>query len=107
MSKDNARKITRSELIVETWKKLDSESLGATELEEIQKVLAATFGESGVESPASIARTLADIGVTLRHPEILVFDSAWRDVQSFEAKGCGESDFATMEASVVSLEHAK
>jgi len=103
MSKDKARRVTRSELVVETWKKLNSESLGAPELEEIQKVLASTFGESGVEGPASIARTLADTGVTLRHPEILDFDSAWRDGQSFDSMGCGELDFNTMEATVVSL----
>lgn len=103
MTKDKARRVTRSELVVETWNKLNSESLGASELEEIQKALVSTFGESGVEGPASIARTLADTGVTLRHPEILDFDSAWRDVHSFDSMGCGDLDFNTIEATVVSL----
>lgn len=103
MIKDQSRAVTSSELVVETWKRLDSEALGAPELEEIQKVLAATFGPSGVESPASIARTLADIGVTLRHPEVIHFDTAWRDAQSFDSLGFGELDFNTIEASAVSV----
>lgn len=103
MIKNKHRLITRAELVLETWTSLNSESLGARELEEIQKALAARFGDSGVESPASIARTLADIGVPLRHPEVLDYDTVWRDAHSLDSLGCGELDFSTIEAAVISM----
>jgi hypothetical protein len=103
MRKDKPRAITRSELVLETWTSLNSESLGANELEEIQKELAARLGDSGVESPASIARSLADIGVPLRHPEVLDYDTVWRDAHSLDSLGLGELDFSTIEAAVISV----
>ena len=104
MSKDKVKPLTRSELVVETWKRLNSESLGSPEIEEIQKVQEVTLGDRGVESPASIARTLADIGVRLRHPDILDSDSAWRNANSFDSLDCGELDFDTIDACVRSVQ---
>lgn len=103
MSKDKPKPLTRSEVVVEAWKRLNSDSLGAQELEQIQKMLATKFGDSGVESPVSIARTLAEFGVPLRHPEVLDYDILWRDANSFESLSCGPIDFSTIEASVASL----
>jgi hypothetical protein len=103
MSRNKPRAVTRSELVVETWHRLKSESLGARELEVIQKAIVTEFGESAVESPASIARTLADIGVQLRHPEILDYDSVWRGAHSVDSLGFGELDFSTIEVAVASV----
>jgi hypothetical protein len=69
---------TRRDLILEVWEKLSCQSIGAPELELIQKAIDDTFGAGAVESPASIARVLADAGAVLRHPELLDFDSDWR-----------------------------
>lgn len=70
---------TRQELIIEVWEALDCESVGARELLAIQKVLRETLGEGAVASPATIARTLADEGAVLRHPEVLNCDKKWRE----------------------------
>ncbi|HLA11648.1 MAG TPA: hypothetical protein VJ023_13755 [Pyrinomonadaceae bacterium] len=70
---------TKRELLIEVWESLDCESVGASELLIIQEVLTERFGNGGMESPASIARTLADEGAALRHPEVLMFDSEWRE----------------------------
>lgn len=100
MTKEKPRAVTRSELVIQTWKKLKSDSVGAPELEEIQRALTARFGNSAVESPATIARTLADVGVPLRHPEVLDFDTLWRDQRSLDP---GELDFSTIDATRVSI----
>ena len=70
---------TRHDLIIEVWEALDCESVGAAELEQIQQALQEKFGEGGLESPASIARTVADEGAVLRHPEVFEFDTRWRE----------------------------
>ena len=44
----------------------------------IQQGLIEHFGAAASESPAAIARVLADHGVVLRHPEILEADVRWR-----------------------------
>lgn len=69
----------RTDLIIEVWEKLDCESVGAQELREIQNAIEQCFGSGAVDSPASIARTLADEGAVLRHPEILEADTIWRE----------------------------
>jgi hypothetical protein len=76
-SKWNSR--TRDELIIEVWEALDCESVGALELEQIQQALTEKFGEGALESPASIARTVADEGAILRHPEVFECDLRWRE----------------------------
>ena len=78
MSENRTRARTKHQLILEVWKQLQCESVGAQELETIQQAILEMFGEGAVESPASIARTLADLGAKLRHPEILDSDARWR-----------------------------
>ena len=79
MGPTRRRTKTKRDLIVEVWENLDCESVGARELEEIQQAICARFGEGAVESPASIARTLADEGAILRHPEVMECDARWRE----------------------------
>lgn len=69
---------TRSDLIIEVWEHLDCESVGAPELEQIQNALREHFGDGALDSPASIARTVADEGAVLRHPEVFACDLSWR-----------------------------
>jgi hypothetical protein len=68
---------TRELLIIDAWKPLDKEVVGAAELESIRETIVNRFGADA--SPASIARALADFGVRLGHPEILQADVRWRE----------------------------
>jgi hypothetical protein len=70
---------TKRDLIIEVWEALDCESVGIRELKQIQKVIQQKFGAGSVDSPASIARTVADEGAVLRHPEVLSLDTEWRE----------------------------
>ena len=72
---------TRHELTIEVWVGLGRAAVGENELREIQRVIAKRFGEGAIDSPASIARLLADEGAELRHPEIIEFDARWRQAQ--------------------------
>jgi len=74
-------KRTRELLIIDAWKPLDKEVVGASELESIRETIVNRF-EADV-SPASIARALADHGVRLGHPEILQADVRWRESNLF------------------------
>ena len=56
---------------------MEKDVVGAPELELIQQALAVRFGT--MLSLASIARTLADHGAQLRHPEVLAADLQWRE----------------------------
>jgi hypothetical protein len=76
---DRSSARTKDELIIEVWEQLDCESVGAKELEAIQGAVRDRFGAGAVESPASIARTLADEGAVLRHPEVIECDAGWRE----------------------------
>lgn len=76
---------TRPDLIIEVWEALDCESVGARELEQIQQALRERFGGVMLESPASIARVVADEGAVLRHPEVFDFDTKWRESLISEA----------------------
>jgi len=71
----------RSEYIIDVWERIDKEVAGASELKLIQEALLERFGTAG--SPASVARTLADHGVRLGHPQILEADVRWRERSSF------------------------
>jgi hypothetical protein len=84
---------TRHELTIEAWVGLGSAAVGENELREIQRVIAKRFGEGAVDSPASIARLLADEGAELRHPEIIEFDAHWRQAQIEK----GAADFSVFE----------
>src|SRR3982074_873501 len=77
--RDRSSARTKDELIIEIWEQLDCESVGAKELEAIQGAVRDRFGAGAVESPASIARTLADEGAVLRHPEVIECDAGWRE----------------------------
>jgi hypothetical protein len=92
--------LTADNLILEKWERLDCESVGATELHQIQIEIEKQLGPAAVTSPASIARLLADHGATLRHPEILEFDSEWRDkhLSTFSAM-----DFSSLSGAVVAF----
>lgn len=68
---------TKELLIIDAWKPLDKEVVGASELESIGETIANRFGTD--VSPASIARALADHGARLGHPEILQADVRWRE----------------------------
>ena len=84
---------TKRELIGDVWAESGSQSVGVYELELIQQALNESFGV--VESPASLARLLADEGIPLRHPEILEADAAWRELRLYELFGARGLDFAT------------
>jgi hypothetical protein len=68
-------------LILEVWNGLGAETVGYRELIEIQDSIRREFGEGAVQSPAAIARVLADEGSDLRHPEVIEFDAHWRESQ--------------------------
>src|SRR5438477_4245545 len=72
----NAR--TKRAIIIDEWERLAHCSIGERELTQIQQGLANNFGKSAVDSPASIARILADEGADLRHSEVIEFDARWR-----------------------------
>jgi hypothetical protein len=78
---ENPRQVSKRDLAIAVWEALDCESVGANELEQIQQSLAAAFGENAVDSPAALARLLADEGAHLRHPEVLKTDAKWRETR--------------------------
>ena len=81
MSPRNKKVRTRHELILEVWNRLGSTDVGRRELREIQQAVGERFGEGAIDSPAAIARLLADEGAELRHPEVIEFDARWREFQ--------------------------
>jgi hypothetical protein len=95
--------VNKQELILEVWEALDCESVGSRELEQIQVVLQERFGEGGQESPAAIARVVADEGAVLRHPEVFECDTNWRlrklRSQSYEQ----QLDFSDFDKAVASF----
>jgi hypothetical protein len=94
----------REQLIIDLWSELGKESVGATDLELIQKTLIERLGAQASESPAAIARTLADHGVRLKHPEILETDARWRERDVLQLFASHELNFATIEAAVSWIE---
>jgi hypothetical protein len=87
---------TRDELIIEVWEALDCESVGARELEQIQQAVREKFGDGMLESPASIARVVADEGAVLRHPEVFACDSKWRERLISEAAPLQSLSFSNL-----------
>src|ERR1051325_5115011 len=75
---------TKRELMREVWEELDCESVGAREVEAGREAVRERFGEGAVESPARVARLLADEGAELRHAEVLAMDVAWRTQDPYE-----------------------
>ncbi len=94
---------TIPDLIIEVWEALDCESVGARELELIQEALRERFGEGAVESPASIARTVADEGAILRHPEVFDSDAEWRERKLTESRLPEELSFANLSQALESF----
>ena len=101
---------TKSDLMIEVWEHLDCESVGAKELEEIARAVRERFGDGAVNSPASIARLLADEGAELRHVEVLEADARWRAADPYEAMFRNVlkfSDFAQAANSIRRLENLR
>jgi hypothetical protein len=94
---------TKQEVMFEAWRKTGSQSLGATELALIQESLRIVFGQGSIESPAGLARFLADSGVPLRHPEVLQADTIWREANLYELFGPGDLDFTSLELALASV----
>ena len=67
------------DLIVKRWLELGRPLVDAALLADIQQQLVVRFGDDTTNSPASIARALADEGAELRHPEVIEFDAQWRE----------------------------
>ncbi len=91
---------TRELLIIDVWKPLDKEVVGAAELELIRETIIQRFGTS--VSPASIARALANHGIRLGHPEILEADVRWRERNSLFTPE--DLTFGTLEAATALME---
>ncbi len=72
-------KMSKRDFIVKTWQRLGRQRAGQKELRSIQDGLANEYGIGAVDSPAAIARILADEGAELTHPEIIEFDAKWRE----------------------------
>jgi hypothetical protein len=87
---------TRHDLIIEVWEALDCESVGARELGQIQELLREKFGEGALESPAAIARIVADEGAVLRHPEVFDCDTKWRERLISEGAPVGSLSFSNL-----------
>jgi hypothetical protein len=76
-----AKTRTKGALALEIWNRLRRPSVGERELSGIQNAIAKQFGKRAVDSPAALARLLADEGAELRHPEVIEFDARWREKQ--------------------------
>ena len=96
--------LTKSELILEAWEHIDSNSAGEYELGAIQKKLEDELGLGASESPGSVARTLADAGIPLRHPEVLEADSRWHETRMYELFGPGEISFDTLDSALEAMD---
>ena len=76
---DQTQPRNKQEFIIAEWHRLGGKAIGRKELRIIQRALHEKFGEGGFESPARIARVLADEGAELRHPEVIELDAKWRE----------------------------
>ncbi len=94
---------TKHDLMIEVWEFLDCESVGAKELETIAEVVRESFGEGAAESPATVARLLADEGAELRHAEVLETDVRWRSADPHEAMFRNVLKFSDFEQAAASL----
>jgi len=94
---------TKRDLMIEVWEHLDCESVGAKELETIAAVVREQFGDGAIESPASVARLLADEGAELRHAEVLESDVRWRSNDPYEAMFRNVLKFSDFEQATASL----
>jgi hypothetical protein len=110
MKKREWKARTKRDLMIEVWEHLDCESVGATELEEIERAVREKFGPGAVESPVRVARLLADEGAELRHAEVLEMDAQQRASDPYEAMFRNVlkfSDFAQAANSIRNLENLR
>ena len=94
---------TKNDLMIEIWEKLDCESVGRSEIEAIETVVAEKFGASAVESPLIIARLLADEGAELRHSEIMELDVTRRLESPYDAMFRNVLKFTDFKQTLASL----
>jgi hypothetical protein len=94
---------TKDDLIIEVWEKLDCESVGAKEIEAVETVVREKFGESAIEFPMIIARSLADEGAELRHAEIMELDVRRRLESPYDAMFRNVLKFSDFTQTLVSL----
>ena len=94
---------TKRELMIEVWEHLDCESVGARELEAVLEAVRERFGGGALESPASVARLLADEGAELRHAEVLELDARWRTADPYDAMFRNVLKFSTFDEAAASL----
>ena len=110
MSEQKWKSRTKHDLMIEVWEHLDCESVGASELEEIGRIVQEKFGEGALESPVVVARLLADEGAELRHAEVLELDAQKRAADPYEAMFRNVlkfSDFAQAANSIKNLENLR
>ncbi len=103
MGKPEWKSRTKRELMIEVWEHLDCESVGAKELEAVSEAVRERFGEGAVESPARVARLLADEGADLRHAEVLELDARWRTADPYEAMFRNVLKFSTFDEAAASI----
>lgn len=103
MKKDQWESRTKRDLMIEVWEKLDCESVGARELEAVTEAVRGRFGEGAVESPARVARLLADEGAELRHSEVLEADARWRADDPHDALFRNVLKFSTFDEAAASI----
>lgn len=93
----------KREFIEQLWERSNAKSVGEFELNQIQDAITREFGSRAVESPAWIARVLAEKGARLRHPEIIHADTNWRTRRLFELFGPDDLSFETLAEAELSL----
>jgi hypothetical protein len=81
MTRTGSKPRTKRELIIGAWDEMGRPGVGELQLQKFQSAICESFGEGAVESPAAIARVLADEGAELHHPEVIEFDARWRQAQ--------------------------
>ncbi len=94
---------TKHDLMIEVWEHLDCETVGGRELEAILAAVRERFGEGAEESPAIVARLLADEGAELRHAEVLETDARWRAADPYEAMFRNVLKFSTFAEAAASI----
>jgi hypothetical protein len=103
MNKGEWKSRTKRDLMIEVWEHLDCESVGAEELEAVAGAVRERFGEGAVESPATMARLLADEGAELRHAEVLEMDARQRTADPYEAMFRNVLKFSSFEDAANSI----
>jgi hypothetical protein len=103
MAKSEWKARTKHDLMIEVWERLDCETVGARELEAIAEAVRGRFGEGAEESPAIVARLLADEGAELRHAEVLEMDARWRSADPYDAMFRNVLKFSNFEEAAASI----